>query len=132
MNRWLLLAGLIFAALCGYWGLFLYDAPDPAKMYVFSGVRGPSARSIVMRPRAAEIGTYQDTDPHSLAILVTNPASGWLGLVRGFKARGIPFTATLDPAVALQHRVVLVYPILSGRILSAEAFRALAEHFNQR
>lgn len=128
MNRWLFIVSLIFAGLCGYWYVFLHDAPDPAKMYVFKGVHGPTVPSTLTQPDTAAIEAYTNPDPHRLAILVTDPASGWLGLVRGFKSRGVPFSVTTDPAKALQHNVVLVYPIISGKTLSGETLRALAAH----
>src|SRR5262245_2876601 len=85
-------------------------------MFVFNGVRGPTERSIVVRPRPAHIDTYANPDVHRLAVLVTDPTSGWLGLVRGFRSQGIPFEVTTDPNEAMQHKVVLVYPILWGGI----------------
>ena len=52
----------------------------------------------------------------------------WLGLARALRAQGVPFTLTEDPARALRHKVILAYPIISGRALSAPILRALAQH----
>ena len=63
-----------------------------------------------------------------LAVLLTDTASAWLGLAHGLKSIGIPFLITRDFRAALEHRVVLVYPTLSGSVLSTEALAALARH----
>ncbi|WP_395672582.1 polysaccharide deacetylase family protein [Phenylobacterium sp.] len=102
--------------------------PDPAVMHVFSGVRGPKGRARVVEPPRANIADFDRGGPHRLAILVTDPQSGWLGLVRGFRSHGVPVTVTQNPAKALRHRVVLVYPIVSGRVLDGAQLRALAGH----
>lgn len=127
MNRWLLWFSLIAVAAAAFWAWTQFGPPDSTKMYVFKGVRGPSERSLMPIVRQAQIADFANDDPHRLAVLVTNPASGWLGLARGFKARGIPFSMTQDPAAAYRHQVVLVYPIISGA-MGAEALRGLAEH----
>ena len=42
--------------------------------------------------------------------------------------QGVPFTVTQDWQNALSHKVVLVYPIISGRSLAPEALRGIADH----
>jgi len=79
-------------------------------------------------PPPTSIRQFDIGSVHRLAVLVTDPDSGWLGLARGLKAHGIPFTMTTSVAKALQHKVVFVYPTISGRALPAPAFAALAEH----
>jgi len=104
------------------------ERPDPSVMHVFPGVRGPAKASKIVEPPRTRIAQFDRGGPHRLAILVTDPQSGWLGLVRGFRAHGVPITVTEDPAKALTHKVVLVYPIVSGRVLTADQLRALAQH----
>ena len=60
-----------------------------------------------------------------LAILLTDTDSAWLGLAHGLEAIGIPFLITRDAAEAVRHRVVFVYPEVSGTVLPGEALRAL-------
>lgn len=107
---------------------FEFAPPDASKMYVFKDVSGPSERTSLPPPRLAKIADYEKGSVHRIAILVTDNAAGWLGLVRAFRAHGLPFIVTSDPARALKHKVVLVYPIISGRALSPETLRALAAH----
>ncbi len=61
-----------------------------------------------------------------LAILLTEPDSAWLALAHGLRSMGIPFTVTRDWQRALRHRCVLVYPMITGRLLDAEALKELA------
>jgi peptidoglycan/xylan/chitin deacetylase (PgdA/CDA1 family) len=96
--------------------------------YLFKDVIGPPGQSIIAPAVAARIADFDHGGPHRLAILVTDPTSAWLGLVRAFKAQGVPFTVTQDWQSALAHKVVLVYPIISGRALAPEALRGLAAH----
>ncbi len=63
-----------------------------------------------------------------MAIILTDPNSSWLGLAHGLKSIGIPFRITRDVQEALAHKVVLVYPMISGKVLRPEALQALAEY----
>jgi hypothetical protein len=63
-----------------------------------------------------------------LAVLLTDTAALWLPLAHGLRSAGIPFVMTTDYREALRHRVVLVYPIVSGLALSAPALAALTEY----
>lgn len=63
-----------------------------------------------------------------LAILLTDTTAPWLPLAHGLRSIGVPFVIARDYHVALTHRVVLVYPIISGRTLSADALHALASY----
>jgi len=100
----------------------------PAHVYRFFGVWGPLRASVVEPARKAQISDYSTGSEHRLAILVTDPDSDWLGLVRGLKAHGVPFVMTENPDVALRHKTIFIYPIISGRVLQARHFRALVDH----
>lgn len=129
MKPWVLAALAVAAAGLLGWGVYFWlQRPDPDKVYVFAGVRGPAEATRIVEPPRARIAEFDRGSPHRLAVLVTDPQSGWLGLVRGFRAHGVPITVTDDPAKALRHKVVLVYPIISGRVLQGQEIRALAGH----
>jgi peptidoglycan/xylan/chitin deacetylase (PgdA/CDA1 family) len=119
---------LVLMATGGWYGWERLNRPDPREMHVFAGVRGPREASRIVEPRPDAIARFERGGPHRLAILVTDPQSGWLGLVRGFKALGVPITVTEDVDRALRHKVVLAYPIISGQVLSGDEIRALAGH----
>ena len=57
---------------------------------------------------------------------MTDASGAWLGLSHGLKSIGVPFLITTDYQQAMKHSVVLVYPMVSGNLLSAEALKALA------
>ena len=77
-------------------------------------------------PRAAAWTQSSQGTRTRLAVLLTDPSSAWLGLVHGLKTIGIPFVITQDYAEALTHRVVLVYPEISGVVATQEVLQALA------
>ncbi|HKN88355.1 MAG TPA: polysaccharide deacetylase family protein, partial [Nitrospiraceae bacterium] len=95
-------------------------------MYVFQGVTGPDGVTSVQAPPATSWNQSAEGSPARLAVLLTDPSSAWLGLVHGLKTIGIPFIITQDYAEALTHHVVLVYPEISGVVLTPEALQALA------
>lgn len=130
MNRRLVLvsvAALLLGA--GGWAFKVWSArPDPSQMAVFEGLPRPGPAATLTPPAPARISDFERGGPHRLAILVTDPQSGWLGLVRGFRAHGVPITVTSDVDQALTHRVVLAYPIVSGAALTGPEIRKLAAH----
>lgn len=93
---------------------------------VFPGVAGPVAATVVPSPIPARWNQYSEGTTSALAILLTDPDSAWLGLAHGLKTIGVPFRFTTDVQQALQHRVVLVYPTISGQVLNQESLQALA------
>lgn len=128
MKRW---AALILVVAIAAGGLLAWERlnrPPADEMHWFEGVRGPGKASRIADAQATRIEAFDRGGPHRLAILVTDPDSGWLGLVRGFRALGVPIRVTKDVGEALKHRVVLVYPIVSGQVLGGSEIRALANH----
>lgn len=98
----------------------------PDQMQIFDGVSGPSDLSVVQPLSTTPVSRYRTGTQSRLAVLLTDPASNWLRLAHGLKTIGVPFLVTQDYRQALAHRVVLVYPMISGRVLSSEAMKALA------
>ena len=113
----------------------LVSAPPSQHMEVpekdfhrFQGVAGPNDATVVPGHVPTAWTTYEQGSPSRLAILLTDPDSSWLGLAHGLKSIGIPFRITRNVHEALAHKVVLVYPMISGKVLSPEALQALAEY----
>ena len=127
---------LLSTLLVGFFVVFswLHPPPGPSDpmmvpahaMYIFPDVHGPSDVTSVPLAQPTSWSRYRTGARSGLAVLLTNPSSGWLGLAHGLKTIGIPFVITENYAEALLHRVVLVYPDISGRTLSPAALRALA------
>lgn len=121
------IAGFAFFALllAALWH-FLDDS-----VFRFPGLSGPAAASTVRPEAPTPPGHYGGGKPSRMAILLTDRDSSWLGLVQGLKSFGIPFTLTEDYREALQHSVVMVYPVISGKTMAAQAIAALAEFTRQ-
>ncbi|HJT05543.1 MAG TPA: polysaccharide deacetylase family protein [Stellaceae bacterium] len=102
-----------------------YRMTRPPEIYVFAGVAGPDTPTIVPPRVDTPWQKYGGGGKSRLAILLTDEHAPWLGLAHGLKSIGVPFTITTDYAEAVAHRVVLVYPRISGQ-MSPEALKALA------
>ncbi|UMR31806.1 polysaccharide deacetylase family protein [Massilia sp. MB5] len=94
-------------------------------VYHFPGLSGPAQTDSLRPPRNAQLEDFGKGGKSRLAILVTDPESDWLGLAHGLRTIGIPFVLTRDYQAALAHKLVLVYPTISGKVLSADALQAL-------
>ena len=118
------------AALFGL-AIIMLAACQPIKVHVFPGLEGPKTviSLPVITPTSYEI--YSEGSVSRLAILLTDESSNWLGLAHGLKSIGVPFLITTDYEKALQHDVVLVYPIVSGKLLTPDALKALADYPRQ-
>ncbi|GLR47368.1 hypothetical protein GCM10007925_10790 [Sphingomonas astaxanthinifaciens DSM 22298] len=114
------------ACLAAAWSLWVRKS-SPA-IFEFENVSGPEEASSLPQPVAMRVSDYDRGGPNRLAVLVTDPESDWMGLVRGFKSHGIPATFTTSPNTALRHQVVIAYPGISGRLVSQAGIRALADH----
>lgn len=97
-------------------------------VFVFPGVTGPSSASSVEDPQHADWRDFARGGTARLAILLTRTDSAWLALAQGLKSIGVPFVITDDARRAMQHRVIMVYPTISGRVLNPESLGALGEH----
>lgn len=104
------------------------SAAPAVEMHRFPGVIGPTNVSHIPPPPPTDWRRYSSGGTNRLAILLTEPDSAWLGLAHGLRTIGVPFLLTTNTAQALTHRVVLVYPQLSGAVLAAPELRALAAH----
>lgn len=91
-------------------------------------VSGPEDASTIIPAPPTPFTRYETGSKSRLAVLLTVPDSSWLGLAHGLKSIGVPFIVTDDYRRALEHRVVLVYPIFSGGVMSSEALRAVLAH----
>lgn len=123
---------VFLAVVIGSWMLLGPHAIKPEDIpekdfFRFPGVAGPSHVSVVPPPVSADWKTYSRGSKSRLAILLTDPDSCWLGLAHGLKSIGVPFQITRDVDDALTHQVVLVYPMISGKVLSSDALAKLAE-----
>ena len=96
--------------------------------HVLSGLEGPTDASRIADDIPTAWTQYDRGTPSRLAILLTDEDSTWLGLAHGLKTIGVPFTITTDVSRALEHQVVLAYPMIAGSVLDADEFDQLREH----
>jgi peptidoglycan/xylan/chitin deacetylase (PgdA/CDA1 family) len=98
------------------------------KVHEYPGLAGPAERTLVAPRAPTPWKAYESGSPSRLAVLLTDPDSSWLGLAHALKSFGVPFRVTTDVSEALRHKVVLVYPMVSGRVLSGPELKAIAAH----
>ncbi len=115
--------GITAAVVIAVAAFFIANKPDSA---IFPRISGPIPRTIVPAPTPAQWKQYDHGASSTMAILLTDPDSAWLGLAHGLKTIGVPFRITTDVNEALKHKVVLVYPTISGRVLNQKSLQALA------
>lgn len=90
---------------------------DDDEVHLFDGVAGPpQATRVPVTPPATSWRDRSEGARHRLAVFLTDPDSAWLGLAHGLESVGVPFRITDDPTIALEHRVVLAYPVITGRL----------------
>lgn len=106
----------------------LPEGTPAREMPPFPSLRGPSHATAVAPPLPTDWLRYSSGGTNRLAVLLTKADSDWLTLAHGLRAIGLPFLLTTNTAQALAHRVVFVYPELSGAVLDGPTLRALAAH----
>ena len=97
-------------------------------IFVFDGVSGPDSVTAIAAPQPTRWQAYEKGSASRLAILLTDKDSAWLGLVHGLKTIGVPFRITTDVDEALKHNVVLVYPTISGKVLTTGQIEQIADY----
>ncbi|MDP3518311.1 MAG: polysaccharide deacetylase family protein [Pseudohongiella sp.] len=95
---------------------------------VFPELQGPLHITTVADPTPTLISDYPGSGKHSVAIWVNDPDSSWLGLAMGFKSIGLPFRLVSDVDQALEHKVIMVYPSLTGGNTTPDELSRLRDH----
>lgn len=116
------------AALLALAALPLVAGCDDTSFHRFEGVSGPEPLAVTWPERPTSWRRFRGGEPSRMAVLLTDTASAWLGLAHGLRTAGVPFTITTDAAEAVGHRVVLAYPVISGRALDAVSLERLRGH----
>ncbi len=132
-HRKLILTVFIFITLLFIVLLFLPTITGKAwisdrDVYLFDDLTGPTNSSTLPPRQAAKWQDYSQESKNRLAIFLTDENSAWLGLAHGLKTIGIPFFITREIDVALQNKLVLVYPTISGKTLQPEQFKTIANY----
>ena len=119
------LAVFVLIATAGGYGYWKHASQrSDANVYIFKDLTGPAGATVLAHRPPTPWQRYAGGAPSRVAILLTDTHSSWLGLAHGFKSLGIPFSITTDYREAVRHHLVLVYPQVSGHVISREALRA--------
>ena len=97
-------------------------------VFVFDDVSGPDSIDTIADAQPARWQEYDVGASSRLAILLTDENSAWLGLVHGLKTIGVPFRITTDVDEALKHKLVLIYPMVSGKVLDSKQIKKIADY----
>ena len=89
------------------------------------------AATLIPSSKATPWGAYGPGSPSDFCIFLTETNCSWLGLIHGLKSIGVPCSITRDVKEAIQHPTVLVYPLISGRVLSKADFNTLADFMRE-
>lgn len=93
------------------------------------GLEGPTEKSHLAAPAPPTAWqAHREGGSSRLAVLLTDPDSAWTGIQHALETMGIPYVITDDAERATEHRVVLVYPMISGRLLDREKQEVLRKH----
>ncbi len=100
--------------------------------HALEGLRGPLEKEFPAP--LTPVATWDReaaAEPSRLALLLTDPDSAWTGVQHALDSMGIPYVITDDVERAVRHRVVLVYPMISGRLLNYEKQESLRRHVRE-
>lgn len=121
----LLLAGLVAIAVAVYY-LLPRDTYEELK-----GLEGPQGTSLPGPPANILEGILKQAagaETSRLAVLLTDRESAWTGIQNALETMGIPHVITTDTDQAIRHRVVLVYPVISGKFVNRDQQNKLRQH----
>ena len=71
---------------------------------------------------------FPETFPMQVAVYLTTPGQGILGLIHSLREMGIPFFVTRDLDRALRHPLLIIYPTAVGSTFTAVQIRALTQY----
>ena len=103
----------------------IYDVRR-TEVFIANNINGPEDKSVFPEKIPTPFTRFSSGSVSRLAILLTDTNASWLGIAHGLKSIGVPFLITTDYHKAIQHNVVIVYPVVSGASLSPGALQALA------
>ena len=127
----LIITAVLIAAI-GWAIHYIWQARDASAIHRFDGVAGPLEKSVLPVESATPWTQFDRGGTSRLAILLTDLHSEWLALAHGLKTIGVPFRITRDYREAIQHKVVLVYPTISGSTMDGAALKAIAQFARER
>ena len=126
-SGWRCLGGLALAIAAAAPASGQAPVAAPVLSHPFRNLSGPDSATPIRAMPPTPWMRFAGGSASRLAVLLTDTASGWLGLAHGLETIGVPFAFTRDWTEAVRHHVVLVYPALSGGSLPPEGVRGLVD-----
>ncbi len=105
-----------------------FEQKSPTHFTTFESLKGPVNKSFLTKMIPTNVSEFSHGSTSRMAVLVTDKNSRWLDLIKGLKSIGVPFLITTDYKVALKHKVILIYPYISGLVLPEEALKSLYDY----
>lgn len=107
--------------------LILLTGCEPAEEYIFPDVEGPNRSSELPALQFTPFQRYEKPGTNRLALLVNEEPLNWLAIAHALKAAGLPFTVTSSVDVALQHKVVFIYPEIAHKNWSPDSLKKIGQ-----
>ncbi len=89
-------------------------------MFLFKDKQGPLTKSILPLKQKTSWRNYATGPSYGVAVLLSDTNSAWLGIVHAFKSFGIPFRLYSNTDSAIKHDMVMVYPMLTGKLFKEQ------------
>lgn len=108
---------------------YLYYPRDSYQ--ALKGLKGPAEATPPLSSPAEPLSSWRrfsTGETSRMAVLLTDHNSAWTGIQQALETMGIPYILTDDVAQATRHRVVLVYPMISGKFLNLDQQETLRRH----
>ena len=98
---------------------------DKKQVYIFKDKEGPLTNSTLPTFAKTSWKKYTGGPNYGIGILLSDTNSSWLGLVHAFKSFGIQFKIYTTTDDAIKHDVILVYPLISGKVFKENDLKKL-------
>lgn len=82
----------------------------------------------LVRSDTNPVHAFPEAFPSQVAVYLTQPSQGILGLIHALREMGIPFFVTTDLNRALTHPLLIIYPTADGSTFTPAQIRALTEY----
>lgn len=121
----ILLIGLVAIAVTVY---FLLPRDTYEELKGLEGPQGTTLPGLPANTLDAVLKQAPGTETSRLAVFLTDRESAWTGIQNALETMGIPHVITQDADLALRHKVVLVYPAISGKFVNRDQQNKLRQH----
>lgn len=134
IRKRLVILFLLIASFIGYKYYKRHKAKGPEvseeMMFLFTDMQGPLKKSVLPLKQRTSWRNYATGPNYGIAVLLSDTNSAWLGIVHAFKSFGIPFKLYTNTDSALKHDMVMVYPMLTGKLFKEQELIHMDEYLH--